>query len=74
MLPSALGAIPAGGSWTLAGLRAYWRKLSPLQPAQASSLLAMVLVSKLLLHQLLNPQSDTYAREGIEIDTSTLAD
>ncbi len=38
------------------------------------SLLAMVLVSKFLLHQPLNRQSDAYAREGIEIDTSTLAD
>ena len=38
------------------------------------SLLAMVLVSKFLLHQPLNRQSDTYAREGIQIDTSTLAD
>ncbi|MEJ0050907.1 MAG: IS66 family transposase [Methylovirgula sp.] len=38
------------------------------------SLLAMVLVSKFLLHQPLNRQSDACAREGIEIDTSTLAD
>jgi transposase len=38
------------------------------------SLLAMVLVAKFLLHQPLNRQSKTYAREGIEIDTSTLAD
>src|SRR6266481_500415 len=38
------------------------------------SLLAMVLVSKFLLHQPLNRQSKTYAREGIEIDVSTLAD
>ena len=38
------------------------------------SLLALVLVSKFLLHQPLNRQSDAYAREGIEIDTSTLAD
>ncbi len=38
------------------------------------SLLAMVLVSKFLLHQPLNRQSDAYAREGLEIDTSTLAD
>jgi transposase len=38
------------------------------------SLLAMILVSKFLLHQPLNRQSATYAREGIEIDTSTLAD
>jgi len=32
------------------------------------SLLAMVLVNKFLLHQPLNRQSKTYAREGIEID------
>jgi transposase len=38
------------------------------------SLLAMVLVNKFLLHQPLNRQSNTYAREGIEIDVSTLAD
>jgi transposase len=34
----------------------------------------MVLVNKFLLHQPLNRQSQTYAREGIEIDVSTLAD
>jgi transposase len=38
------------------------------------SLLAMVLVNKFLLHQPLNRQSKTFAREGIEIDISTLAD
>src|SRR5258707_348531 len=38
------------------------------------SLLAMVLVNKFLLHQPLNRQSKTYAREGIEIDVSILAD
>jgi transposase len=38
------------------------------------SLLAMVLVAKFLLHQPLNRQSETYAREGIELDVSTLAD
>nr|WP_283805290.1 transposase [Bradyrhizobium japonicum] len=38
------------------------------------SLLAMVLVNEFLLHQPLNRQSKTYAREGIEIDASTLAD
>jgi len=37
-------------------------------------LLATVLTSKFLLHQPLNRQSKTFAREGIEIDTSTLAD
>lgn len=35
------------------------------------NLLAMVLVNKFLLHQPLNRQSKTYAREGIEIDVST---
>jgi len=34
----------------------------------------MVLVNKFLLHQPLNRQSKTFAREGIEIDVSTLAD
>ena len=38
------------------------------------NLLASVLVSKFMLHQPLNRQSDTFAREGIAIDTSTLAD
>jgi transposase len=38
------------------------------------SLLAMILVDKFLLHQPLNRQSATFAREGVEIDTSTLAD
>ena len=38
------------------------------------NLLASVLVSKFMLHQPLNRRSDTFAREGIAIDTSTLAD
>src|SRR6202046_2500241 len=38
------------------------------------SLLAMVLAAKLLDHQPLNRQSTAFAREGVEIDTSTLAD
>ncbi|MBP2434256.1 transposase [Bradyrhizobium elkanii] len=38
------------------------------------SLLAMVLVNKFSLHQPSNRQSKTYAREGVEIDVSTLAD
>jgi transposase len=38
------------------------------------SLLAMVLVSKFLLHVPLNRQSEAYRREGVEIDESTLAD
>jgi transposase len=38
------------------------------------SLLAMVLVSKFLLHLPLNRQSDAYRREGVDIDESTLAD
>ena len=38
------------------------------------NLLASVLVSKFMLHQPLNRQSDAFAREGIAIDTSTLAD
>ena len=38
------------------------------------TLLAMVLVNKFLLHQPLNRQSKTFAREGTEIDVSTLAD
>jgi transposase len=37
-------------------------------------LLAIVLFSKYGLHLPLNPQSATYAREGIELDVSTLAD
>ena len=38
------------------------------------NLLASVLVSKFMLHQPLNRQSDTFDREGVAIDTSTLAD
>jgi transposase len=34
----------------------------------------MVLVSKFLLHLPLNRQSEAYAREGVELDESTLAD
>jgi hypothetical protein len=38
------------------------------------SLLAMILVAKFLDHQPLNRQSAAYAREGVGIDPSTLAD
>ena len=38
------------------------------------SLLAMVLHAKFALHQPLNRQSETYAREGIDLPLSTLAD
>ena len=38
------------------------------------SLLAMILVAKFLLHQPLNRQSATYAREGVEMDATTMAD
>jgi transposase len=34
----------------------------------------MILASRFLLHQSLNRQSAAYAREGVEIDVSTLAD
>lgn len=37
-------------------------------------LLAMILHAKFALHQPLNRQSETYAREGIDLDVSTLAD
>jgi len=39
-----------------------------------ASLLAMILYAKFGQHQPLNRQSETYAREGIELDVSTLAD
>ena len=39
-----------------------------------ASLLAMVLYAKYGSHQPLNRQSETFAREGIELDVSTLAD
>ena len=39
-----------------------------------ASLLAMILYAKFGQHQPLNRQSDVYAREGIDLDTSTLAD
>ena len=38
------------------------------------SLLAMILYAKFGEHQPLNRQSERYAREGIELDLSTLAD
>jgi transposase len=38
------------------------------------SLLAMILYAKFGQHQPLNRQSDTYRREGVDIDTSTMAD
>jgi transposase len=38
------------------------------------NLLAMILDAKFAQHQPLNRQSDVYAREGIELDVSTLAD
>jgi transposase len=38
------------------------------------SLLAMILHAKFALHQPLNRQSETYAREGIDLPLSTLAD
>ena len=38
------------------------------------SLLAMILVSKFLAHQPLNRQAATYAREGVDIDATTMAD
>ena len=39
-----------------------------------ASLLAMILYAKFGEHQPLNRQSQSFAREGIELDTSTLAD
>src|SRR5712691_5634254 len=39
-----------------------------------ASFLAMILYAKFGQHQPLNRQSEVYAREGIELDTSTLAD
>jgi transposase len=38
------------------------------------NLLAMILYAKYGEHQPLNRQSDTYAREGVDLDVSTLAD
>ncbi len=39
---------------------------------KATRLGVVILVSKFLLHQPLNRQAATYAREEVEIDTSTL--
>src|SRR6202047_1712147 len=39
-----------------------------------ASLLAMILYAKFGQHQPLNRQSDVYAREGVELDVSTLGD
>jgi transposase len=47
----------------------------PIARARAgSNLLAMILYAKFGQHQPLNRQSDVYAREGIELDVSTLGD
>ena len=47
----------------------------PIARARAgASLLAMILYAKFGQHQPLNRQSDVYAREGIALDVSTLAD
>jgi transposase len=47
----------------------------PIARARAgASLLAMILCAKFSEHQPLNRQSEAYAREGIELDVSTLAD
>jgi transposase len=47
----------------------------PIARARAgASLLAMILYAKFGEHQPLNRQSASYAREGIDLDTSTLAD
>ena len=43
-------------------------------PGPGPSLLAMILYAKFGEHQPLNRQSESYAREGIELDVSTLAD
>ena len=42
--------------------------------AQGRTCLAMILDAKFGNHQPLNRQSETYAREGIDLDVSTLAD
>jgi transposase-like protein len=41
---------------------------------RGASLLAMILYAKFGEHQPLNRQSDSYARQGIDLDVSTLAD
>ncbi len=47
----------------------------PIARARAgASLLAMIVYAKFGQHQPLNRQSEVYAREGIELDVSTLAD
>src|SRR5271170_6641598 len=47
----------------------------PIARARAgANLLAMILYAKFGQHQPLNRQSDVYAREGIDLDVSTLAD
>jgi len=37
-------------------------------------MMAMILVEKYANHQPLNPQSEPYAHEGIELSASTMAD
>ena len=62
----------------LPGLRGDHAATGPLTPDRARAggpkLLAHVLFSKYGLHLPLNRQSAVYAREGIDLDVSTLAD
>jgi hypothetical protein len=60
-----------------------WRLADPLDDptvgrtglvGHGGDLLALILTSKFCNHQLLNRQSEAYAREGIDLDVSTLAD
>jgi transposase len=55
----------------IAEARAAWASLGR---RAGPNLLAMILDAKFSNHQLLNRQSEMYAREGIDLDVSTLAD
>jgi transposase len=67
-----------GGEYQGAAKRATTQPPAPSHPIArgraGAKLLAHVLFSKYSLHLPLNRQSATYAREGIDLDVSTLAD
>src|SRR5260370_297996 len=65
-----MGRVPNGSGGTTIS----WRGSSSRPMTRRSRLLAMILFEKLGQHQPLNRQSERYAREGVELSLSTLAD
>ena len=79
LIPRSLESDPAcAREVLLPGLRSDQPAARPVAPdctrARGSELLAHILFSKYGLHLPLNRQSALYAREGIDLDVSTLAD